>query len=157
MPDPGTLDSVDVAILRILQADGRIANKDLAAQVGVAPSTCLDRVARLKRLGVIIGYTATVSPEAVGRSVQAMLAVQLQPHARPLIDPFVKHVQSLPETVALHHVTGGSDFMVHVACHSTGDLQRLVLDEYTSRREVGRVETHLIFSTWAGGPVLPPP
>src|SRR5687768_12622586 len=81
MPDPGTLDAVDVTILRILQSDGRVANKDLATQVGVAPSTCLDRVARLKRLGVITGYTATVSPEAVGRSVQAMLAVQLQPHA----------------------------------------------------------------------------
>ncbi|CAM4085532.1 Lrp/AsnC family transcriptional regulator [Kibdelosporangium persicum] len=155
MPDNETLDSVDVAILRILQADGRIANKDLAAQVGVAPSTCLDRVARLKRLGVITGYTATVAPEAVGRSIQALLAVQVQPHARPLVDPFVKHVLSLPETLALHHVTGASDFVVHVACTSTADLQRLVLDEYTARREVGRVETHLIFSTWTGGPVLP--
>nr|WP_042194202.1 Lrp/AsnC family transcriptional regulator [Kibdelosporangium sp. MJ126-NF4]CEL21157.1 Transcriptional regulator, AsnC family [Kibdelosporangium sp. MJ126-NF4]CTQ96277.1 Transcriptional regulator, AsnC family [Kibdelosporangium sp. MJ126-NF4] len=156
MPDTDTLDSVDVAILRILQADGRIANKDLAAQVGVAPSTCLDRVARLRRLGMITGYTATVSPEAVGRNVQALLTVQVQPHARPLVDPFVQHVLALPETIALHHVTGASDFIVHVACHSTADLQRLVLDEYTTRREVGRVETHLIFSTWAGGPILPP-
>ena len=148
-------DPVDVAILRELQNDGRIANKDLAAAVNVAPSTCLDRVARLRRAGVITGYGAEVSPEAVGRPIEALLAVQVQPHARGLVDPFVAHVLALPETRALHHVTGPTDFLVHVTCGSTKDLQRLVLDEFTARREVSRVETHLIFSTWQGGPLLP--
>jgi len=148
-------DSVDVAILRLLQNDGRMPNKDLAAAVGVAPSTCLDRVARLRRAGVITGYAATVDPVTVGRDVEALLMVQVQPHARPLVDPFVAHVLALPETRALHHVTGEDDFVVHVACGSTADLQRLVLDEITARREVGRVRTHLIFSTWSGPPVLP--
>ncbi|GGQ40971.1 Lrp/AsnC family transcriptional regulator [Couchioplanes azureus] len=148
-------DPVDVAILRLLQNDGRIANKDLAAAVGVAPSTCLDRVARLRRAGVITGYAAQVDPAAVGRDVEALLMVQVQPHARGVVDPFVAHVLSLPETRALHHVTGSDDFIVHVACGSSADLQRLVLDEFTARREVGRVQTHLIFSTWSGPPVLP--
>jgi len=46
---------VDIAILRELQLDGRLPNKTLAERVGIAPSTCLDRVARLQRLGVIAG------------------------------------------------------------------------------------------------------
>jgi DNA-binding Lrp family transcriptional regulator len=104
---------------------------------------------------VITGFTATVSAEALGRSAAAFLAVQVQPHARPLVDPFVAHVRGLPETVSLHHVTGADDFIVHVACVSSSDLQRLVLDEFTSRKEVARVETHLIFASWAGGPLLP--
>ena len=149
------LDSVDVAILRALQNDGRIANKALAGLVGVAPSTCLERVARLRRAGVITGFTATVTPDAVGRTVQALLAVQVQPHSRPLVDPFVAHVLALPETIAMHHVTGADDFVVHVACPSTAALQRLVLDQFTARREVARVETHLIFSSWTAGPILP--
>lgn len=155
MAENDALDSIDAAILRVLQNDGRIANKDLAAAVGVAPSTCLDRVARLRRIGVITGFSAQVSPEAVGRPIEALLSVQVQPHARPLVDPFISHVLGLPETRALHHVTGGDDFIVHVACGSASDLQRLVLDEFTARREVGRVQTHLIFSTWSGGPLLP--
>lgn len=155
MSDNVRLDAVDVAILRLLQNDARIANKDLAAAVGVAASTCLDRVARLRRAGVIAGYTARVAPEAVGRAIQALLAVRVQPHARALVEPFVTHVLALPETRALHHVTGGDDFIVHVACGSTADLQRLVLDEFTARHEVARVETHLIFSTWHGGPLVP--
>jgi DNA-binding Lrp family transcriptional regulator len=149
------LDSVDVAILRALQNDGRIANKALAGLVGVAPSTCLERVARLRRAGVITGFTATVTPDAVGRTVQALLAVQVQPHSRPLVDPFVAHVLALPETIGMHHVTGADDFVVHVACPSTAALQRLVLDQFTARREVARVETHLIFSSWTAGPILP--
>lgn len=149
------LDSVDEAILRHLQQDGRIANKDLAAAVGIAPSTCLDRVARLRRTGVITRYTAHVDSHAVGRPIEALLAVEVQPHARPLVAPFVAHVLALPETRALHHVTGPDDFLVHVACGSSQDLQRLVLDEFTARPEVARLQTHLIFSTWHGGPMTP--
>lgn len=151
------LDPVDIAILRELQRDGRIANKDLAAAVGIAASTCVDRVARLRRAGVITGYTAQIAPEAIGRPIQALLAVQVQPHARPLVDPFVAHVRSLPETLSVHHVAGPDDFVVHVACGSSQDLQRLVLDEFTSRPEVARLQTHLIFSTWNGGPLVPYP
>jgi DNA-binding Lrp family transcriptional regulator len=154
MRDEVSFDSVDVAILRILQTDGRIANKDLAAAVGVAPSTCLDRVARLRRAGVITGYRADVDGGAVGRTVDALL-VQVQPHSRGVADSFVAHVLSLPETRAVHHVTGADDFIVHVSCGSTSDLQRLVLDEFTARTEIGRVQTHLIFSSWQGGPLLP--
>jgi DNA-binding Lrp family transcriptional regulator len=157
MRDEVSFDAVDVAILRILQVDGRVANKDLAAEVGVAPSTCLDRVARLRRAGVITGYAAEVDATAMGRTVDALLAVQVQPHSRHVVDPFVRHVLSLPETRAVHHVTGADDFIVHVSCGSTADLQRLVLDEFTARPEIGRVQTHLIFSSWQGGPLVPYP
>ncbi len=155
MTEKVSLDSVDAAILRHLQNDARIANKDLAAAVGVAPSTCLDRVNRLRRTGVITGWSTDVDPAAVGRPIEALVMVQVQPHARPLVDPFVAHVRTLPEVRAVHHVTGPDDFVVHVACGSTQDLQRLVLDAFTSRPEVARLQTHLIFSTWKGSPLTP--
>lgn len=148
------LDSVDRAILRELQNDGRIANKTLAARVGVAPSTCLDRTARLQRAGVITRYTITIDPTALGYGIEAMLAIVFQAHARPLVDPFVEYIRGLPETRALYHLTGGDDFLIHVTCANTAALQRLVLD-LTARREVGRVQTHLVFQAWTGGPLLP--
>jgi DNA-binding Lrp family transcriptional regulator len=58
--------------------------------------------------------------------------------------------------VSSHYVTGVDDFVVHVAYASMADLQRVVLDEVTSRTEVGRVETHPIFGSWNGGPTLLP-
>ncbi|RPF21743.1 Lrp/AsnC family transcriptional regulator [Myceligenerans xiligouense] len=148
------LDSVDLAILRELQHDGRLANKALAQRVGVAPSTCLARTQRLQDSGVIRGYRAEIDPAAVGRGLQAVLAVRLASHSRPLLGPFVEWARQLPQTRAVHHVTGPDDFLVHVACTDTDDLQHLVL-ELTARREVGRVQTDLVFASWPGGPVTP--
>jgi DNA-binding Lrp family transcriptional regulator len=150
------LDAVDIALLRELQVDGRISNKVLAERVRIAPSTCLDRTARLQQLGVITGFRATVSSTAIGNSVRALLAIQFQAHSLSLVDPFVEFVRGLPETRALMHVSGIDDFLVQVSCKDTADLQRLVL-EFTARREVGRVHTNLVFESWEGGPQVPLP
>ncbi|MFI8181220.1 Lrp/AsnC family transcriptional regulator [Actinacidiphila glaucinigra] len=156
MSDSVLLDPVDLEILRLLQNDARTTYKDLAAAVGVAPSTCLDRVGRLRRTGVILGHELRVDPARLGRPLEALLAVQVRPHRRELIGPFVERVRALPESRALFHLTGPDDYLVHVAVASTGDLQRLVVDEFTSQPEVARVETRLIFQHWDCGPLLPP-
>jgi DNA-binding Lrp family transcriptional regulator len=157
MTDSVVLDPVDLEILRLLQNDARTTYRDLAAAVGVAPSTCLDRVARLRRGGVILGHELRLDPAKLGRGLQALLLVQVRPHRRELIAPFVERVRALPESRALFHLTGPDDYLVQVAVTGATDLQRLVIDEFTSRREVARVETRLIFQQWDCGPLLPPP
>jgi DNA-binding Lrp family transcriptional regulator len=148
MADSVVLDAVDLHILRLLQNDARTTYRELATEVGVAPSTCLDRVARLRRTGVILGHQLRLDPAKLGR-------VQVRPHRRELIGPFVDRIRALPESRALFHLTGPDDYLVHVAVADPADLQRLVLDEFTSRREVARVETRLIFQQWECGPLLP--
>lgn len=156
MADSVALDPVDLHILRLLQNDSRTTYRELAAEVGVAPSTCMDRVTRLRRSGVILGHQLRLDPARMGRGLQALLLVQVRPHRRELIGPFVDRIRALPESRALFHLTGPDDYLVQVAVSDTADLQRLVLDEFTSRREVARVETRLIFQQWECGPLLPP-
>ncbi|MQY08098.1 Lrp/AsnC family transcriptional regulator [Actinomadura macrotermitis] len=156
MSDSVPLDPVDLHILRLLQNDARTTYRDLAAEVGIAPSTCLDRVNRLRRTGVILGDELRIDPARIGRGLQALLLVQVRPHRRDLIGPFVERVRALPESLALFHLTGPDDYLVHVAVAGASDLQRLVIDEFTSHREVARVETRLIFQRWDCGPLLPP-
>jgi len=156
MTDSVALDPVDLHILRLLQNDARTTYRDLAAAVGVAPSTCLDRVARLRRSGVILGHELRLDPAKLGRGLEALLLVQVRPHRRDLVVPFVDRLRELPESRALFHLTGPDDFLVHVAVTGTADLQRLVLDEFTARPEVARVETRLIFQQWECGPLMPP-
>src|ERR1700743_1817714 len=81
------LDETDHKILRILAADARTPNNVLAAQVGVAPSTCLMRVRRLQDAGVIRGFRAELAPEALGRPLQAIVSGRLQAHARGRVGP----------------------------------------------------------------------
>ncbi|MGM1061517.1 Lrp/AsnC family transcriptional regulator [Saccharothrix sp. Mg75] len=139
------LDSVDAAIVQELQKDARLPNKDLADRVNVAASTCVVRHRALRDRGVITGYHAEVDMAAVGRPVQAMIAVRVRPHTRAIVEPFMEYVLSLPEVLALSHVAGPEDFLVHVAVADTAHLQRLVLDRFTTRREVSEVQTNLLF------------
>lgn len=111
---------------------------------------------RLRRSGVILGHELRLDPAKLGRGLEALLSVQLRPHRRELVGPFVERIRALPESRSLFHLAGPDDYLVHVAVADTADLQRLVLDEFTSRREVARVETRLIFQQWSCGPLLPP-
>ncbi|MFI6085521.1 Lrp/AsnC family transcriptional regulator [Streptomyces sp. NPDC051217] len=156
MSESVVLDPVDLHILRLLQNDARTTYREIAAEVGVAASTCLDRVTRLRRSGVILGHQLRLDPAKLGRGLQALLSVQVRPHRRELIKPFVERIRGLPESRALFHLTGPDDYLVHVAVADTADLQRLVVDEFTSRPEVARVETRLVFQQWDCGPLMPP-
>lgn len=76
------LDRIDRAILAHLQKNARLSNKELAAKVGLAPSSCLARVQRLTKQGVIKGFHAFVDPQALGIGLQALVAVKLKQHSR---------------------------------------------------------------------------
>ncbi|MCB1606411.1 MAG: Lrp/AsnC family transcriptional regulator [Xanthomonadales bacterium] len=139
------LDRIDIELIRLLRKHARIANKDLAAQVGVAPSTALERVRRLRERGVISGFHAEVDPEAIGIGLQAMVAVRLVQHSTALVEAFHQHLSRLPEVLAYYHVAGADDYLVHVAVRDPAHLRGFLLAAFTQRPEVGHLETHLIF------------
>lgn len=139
------LDRIDCAIIVALQNNARLSNKELAAQVGLAPSSCLARVRRLAGAGVLRGYRAEVDPAAVGIGLQAMIFVRLGRHSRKQVQTFRRHLLGLVETVAVYHVAGQYDFLVHLAVRNADHLRDVALDAFTTRPEVARMETHLIF------------
>jgi DNA-binding Lrp family transcriptional regulator len=139
------LDRIDRRLVVALQNNARISNKELAEVVGLAPSTCVERLRRLRARGVLRGFHADVDLALLGRPTQAIIAVRLRIHSREQIDAFYGHVLELPESVAVFHVSGADDYIIHVAVRDTEHLRRLVLDELTARPEVEHVETRLIF------------
>lgn len=139
------LDRIDRALVLALQKNARASNKELAELVGLSPSTCLERLRRLRDRGVLRGFHADVDLELLGRPTQALIAVRLRVHRRGEIDAFYQHVLELPESIALWHVSGNDDYLVHVAVRDTEHLRQLVLDQLTEREEVDHVETRLIF------------
>lgn len=141
-----TLDETDCAILRALQKNARIQNKTLAEQVGIAESTCLTRVRRLREAGVITGAHTTIDAETVGIGVQAMVAVQLRTHSRQTVEQFQTAATNRPEVVACYHLGGRTDFLLHVAVRDPTHLRDLILSAFTARDEVQQVETSLIYA-----------
>ena len=143
--DPPALDDVDRALLEALSRDARMPNKKLAETVGVAPSTCLARVRALREAGVLLGFHAEIDLAALGRPLQAMIAVRLAVHARKDIDDFTRAVRSLPGVISVFHVTGVTDYMVWLAAADAQDLREFVVDHLATHRAVAHAETSLIY------------
>lgn len=139
------MDRIDATILAELQNDARLSNKELAARVGLAPSSCLERVRRLWESGTLRGAHGVVDPRALDIELQAFIAVRLERHSRQVVDRFREHVRRLPEMVGLYHVAGHMDFLVHVAIRDSDHLRDLAMDAFTTRKEVAQIETSLIF------------
>jgi len=139
------LDRFDVAIIAAMQRNARISNKRLAERVELAPSTCLERVRRLVKLGVLRGFHADVDLSKLGLGLQALIAVRMSEHSRRLLDDFRNYVLTLTEVLAVYHVAGADDFLVHVAVRDSNHLRDLTLDAFTTRPDVMRIETRLIF------------
>ncbi|MFC5003950.1 Lrp/AsnC family transcriptional regulator [Dactylosporangium cerinum] len=140
-----TVDELDSAIVALLQHDARQTNRDLAAAVGIAPSTCLERVRALRERGVITGFHAEVSLPALNRHVQAFLHVQIRPLSRQVIEGFKAYVTTLPEVLSVFVVAGGDDFLVHVAVPSVDALHALLMDKFTKRREIVGFRSSIIY------------
>jgi DNA-binding Lrp family transcriptional regulator len=139
------IDRIDAAILESLAADARISNQRIAERVGIAPSTSLARLRALRTRGIIRGYHAEVDLAALGRPLQALIAVRLAVHAREQIDAFTTAVSELPGVLMVFHLTGVTDYLVWVAAADPQDLRGFVVDHLVTHPAVAHAETSLIY------------
>lgn len=144
-------DRIDNAILTELQNNARLSNKELAATVGLAPSSCLERVRRLQERGVLTGYRAMIDPASLNVGLQAFVAVRLKHHSRDAFETFRAHLMTLSEVVSVYHTGGENDFLVHVAVRDADHLRDLALDAFTTRAEVARLNTALVYEHLTSG------
>ncbi|MFD1720422.1 Lrp/AsnC family transcriptional regulator [Amnibacterium endophyticum] len=139
------MDAIDAAILRALQDDARQTNRAVAAAVGVSPTTALDRTRALVERGVIRGTSVDVDPAAIGRGVQALIAIRIRPPSRDRIEAFRDWAAGRGEVLGVFVTAGTEDFTLHVAVADNQALYAFVVDELTSRREVADVRTSVVY------------
>ena len=138
--DPAELDDTDWQILSVLQRDGRVSFADLARQVAMSPSAVAERVRRLEEAGVITGYQAVVSPERVGLDILAFVRLR---YPTGNYRPFHALLESTPEIVEAHHVTGEDCFVLKVVARSMRHLEAV-----TGRISgLGPVTTSVVYSS----------
>ena len=98
------MDSIDRRIIAELQRDGRLSNVDLAERVGLTPAPCLRRVKRLEGDGVILGYTARINPQAIGRGFEVLVNVDLARKDRATFEAFEAAIAALEEVVEVRRM-----------------------------------------------------
>ena len=139
------LDELDTALLRELQADARRTNRDIAAAVGVSPTTALDRTRALRERGVIRGASLNLDLAAIGRPVQALIAVRIRPPSRRNIEAFRNWVTRQPDTLGVFVTTGTEDFLIHLVVPDNDSLYAFVIDRLTEHPHVADVRTSVVY------------
>jgi Lrp/AsnC family leucine-responsive transcriptional regulator len=144
-----SLDRTDWRLLTELQKDGRATYAELARAVAMSPSAVTERVRRLEEAGVIGGYRATVDPESVGLHVMAFVRLR---YPTGNYRPFHALLDSTPEIVEAHHVTGEDCFVLKVLARSMRHLE-----EVAGRISgLGAVTTSVVYSSPLAGRAITP-
>ena len=141
------LDDVDRQILALLQDDGRMANADIAARVGLSPSAALARLRKLTEARIVRGFTAILDEEKLGQPTTAYVFVTLTHHQRKLAESFLAKVQAIPAIMECYHITGKADYLLRVVCKDIPDSRNLLMEQIVSMPEVESVETMFVLRT----------
>lgn len=141
------LDAIDIKILDAIQRDGRITKLKLAEQVGLSPTPCWMRLARLEKAGIVSGYHARLDLRTVAPVSTVLMELTLGNHRQADFDRFERAVRTMPEVVACWAVGGGIDYMLKVSARNIDAYQRFVDD--LLEREIGieRYFTYIVTRT----------
>lgn len=139
------MDELDRAILKALQDDARQTNKEIARNLGVAPSTCHERIRALVRRGIIRGFHAEIDLDSLNRGVEALISVQIRPLHRAVIDSFQDFTGGLPEILSSFVLAGQDDFVLHVAVQDLDHLHAFLIDRLSKRKEVAGFRTSVVY------------
>lgn len=150
------LDRYDRQILRALQKNGRISNQDLADSISLSPSPCLRRVKRLEELGLIDGYVALVNARQLGLALMAFIQISMDKHTPDRFARFEQMVDSYPEVLECHLITGQSaDYLMKVIVEDMDAYQQFLLQKLTTIEGVSGVHSSFVLKSPVNKTELP--
>ena len=134
------LDSIDIAILKILQKDGRASIKSIAEQVYVSSPTVATRIEAMEKGGIILGYSVKINENIMGNPVKAFVNLELLPKQKEELYSFLRRSYNVIEC---SHVTGEYSVLIKSIFKNTEELERFI----GKLQDFGRTKTQIVFSS----------
>ena len=144
MHDPIALDGFDIRLLMALQENGRLSNQEMGERIGLSPSQCSRRRAMLEASGVIQGYRAQLSAQALGFGLLVIVQVTLSAHSDGNARRFHDLVDRVDEVQEAYAVTGKADYHLKCVVSDLADLSRLINDVLLAHDSVARVRSSIV-------------
>jgi Lrp/AsnC family transcriptional regulator, leucine-responsive regulatory protein len=141
------IDLISAKILRELTLDGRLSNVDLADKVGLSPSACLRRVQDLERKGVISGYRAVLSPQAMGINFIAYVLVGLSKHTKEAQLGFETAIASAPEVRECHNITGTVEYLLRIEATDLAAYKYFHTEVLGTVPQVSSILSHIVMGS----------
>ena len=149
------IDGTDASILEMLQANARVSQADIARAVGLAPSAVLERIRKLEGRGIVRGYTALVSPDAVDRRLLAFVSVRTTD--RPGEARVGQALADLPEVLEVHHVAGDDCLLLKIRVRDAGHLSQILRERLGPIEGISSTRTTIVLETVKETPRIPLP
>lgn len=141
------MDRIDRKILDHLQDDASRTNAALAEKVGLSPSSCLRRVRRLRKAGIIDRIVAILNPAKVGGGLKAIVTVELERHGEQHVRSFLSLAAAEPVVVQAYSVSGQIDAVLMLRLSDMDEFDALTERLFHSGSNVVRYYTHFITRT----------
>ena len=138
------LDRTDRRILNTLQRHGRIANVDLAREVNLTPTPCLERVKRLEKEGFITSYVALLDPVKANAALCAYIEVQLTSTTTEAISQFNQQMMDLDEVLECQMVAGGFDYLIKIRVADMQHYQRFLGEKLSAIKGISQTHTYVV-------------
>lgn len=142
-----TLDDIDLRILRAVQQDCRITNKDLAALVHLSTTPTFERLKRLERMGFIQRYVAVLDAQKLNRGFQVICAVSMKQINRRIAEDFRERVGEWPEVSECYNVSGDCDYMMKVFVPDMSVYQQFIVEKVGALDYIARIQSIFIMDT----------
>jgi Lrp/AsnC family leucine-responsive transcriptional regulator len=141
-------------LLRLLQADGRLSIAELARQVHLSATPCLERVRRLERDGYIRGYVADLDPALLGAALIAFVQIQLDRTTPDVFNRFKEGVVRLDPVQECHMVAGGFDYLLKVRIADMAAYRRF-LEDLAALPGIEQTHTYVVMEEVKSSRFLP--
>ena len=141
---PQVLNKIDLKILRLLQAEGRISNIELSRRVNLSAAPCLTRMKKLEKEGYIRRYRAELDPAKLGLSLLAYVEITLDRTTPDVFTLFKESVQLITEIEECHMVAGGFDYLIKVRCKDMDAYRKILGEKIASINGISQTHTYVV-------------
>lgn len=141
------MDKIDRKILNLMQRDASRTNADMANEVGLSPSSCLRRVQRLYKSGVIDKIVAILNPSKAGRGIKALVTVELKLHGEQHMRRFLETAAAEEAVSQAYAVTGESDVVLMLRLRDMEEFEFLCDRLFRDETNVARFFTMMVIRT----------
>lgn len=148
------LDSLDKSILRALQRDASMSQRDLAEKVGLSQNSCWRRLTRLRQDGVITGQAVRLDMQKIGLNLTAFAMVRTRHHSADWLKQFRKSVLEIENVIDFFRIAGDYDYMIKIVVQDMNDFDR-VYQDLISRTELETVTSYIAMETIADSRDVP--
>ncbi|EKT57458.1 Lrp/AsnC family transcriptional regulator [Providencia sneebia] len=144
---PIKLDRIDRHILQVLQRDGKIANNELAKEVGLSPSPCLRRVKLLEEAGVIKRYVAVLDGGKIGAGLSLFARIWFKAQDAQTVNSFVREIKEMPEVVECYLMAGECDALIRIVTEDLASYRKFHANYLTQISSVQSIKTDVPMET----------